>query len=235
MRASSPPQYTMLLSPPPEGSGAPPDLLRRLVPETRAAVSALGRVREYRIDDAVFRQGELHDGIYIIESGMVKSFYVSEDGRELTLGYWAAGHYVGAPQVFGGGRHAWSSTAVVDTRCLWLPGSKLRELAARYSDLALALIDALVHKSQCYCALMQLLATHSMRVRLARLLGMLAEAEFAGPKVISLSHAELAAMIGSTRQWVSQSLCRFEKEGWLERCEDGTYRVLNQDALHEVT
>ena len=62
-----------------------------------------------------FRQGAPHDGIHLIESGLIKSFYVSEDGRELTLGFWTAGHYVGAPQMFGGGQHAWTSQAAAPT------------------------------------------------------------------------------------------------------------------------
>lgn len=222
-------RQTTLLSPAPERAAAPPNLLEHLQPGTRAAVTALGRRRDYQVGDLLYRQGDTHDGIFLIEAGLVKSFYVSEDGRELTLGFWTAGHYVGAPQMFGGGQHAWSSVAVAHTRCLWLPGPELRKLSGQYADLALGLIDALVHKSQCYCALLQLLATHSMRVRLARLLAMLAAREDGA--VIGLSHGELASMIGSTRQWVSLSLSRFEAQGTLARCPDGSYQVLDASAL----
>lgn len=233
-RSPAPLLHTTLLSAPSERAGAPPDLLLHLAPATRARVLALGRARDYRKGDMLFRQGDGHDGIFLIESGLIKSFYASEDARELTLGFWTAGHYVGAPQMFGGGRHAWSSIAVAQTRCLWLSGPELRELSRQHSDLALALIDALVHKTQCYCAVLQLLATHSMRVRLARLLAMLAAREADGPAVIALSHGELASMIGSTRQWVSQSLSRFEGDGLLDRLADGSYRVANVGALGSV-
>lgn len=195
---------------------------------------ALGHVRDYDNGDLLFRQGDKHDGIFLIEIGLIKSFYASEDARELTLGFWTAGHYVGAPQMFGGGQHAWSSVAVAPTRCLWLPGPQLRALSLQHNDLALALIDALVHKTQCYCAVLQLLATHSMRVRLARLLAMLAARESSGPSVIGLSHGELARMIGSTRQWVSQSLSRFERDSLLNRLPDGTYLIVDERALGTV-
>lgn len=208
--------------------------LPHLAPATRNSLLAIGRVLDYGNGDLVFRQGDLHDGIHLVETGMIKSFYVSEDGRELTLGYWTAGHYVGAPQMFGGGQHAWTSVATTQTRCLWLPGAKLRELSSRHSDLALALIDALTHKTECYCALLQLLATHSMRVRLARLLEKLVASEANGHKIINLSHSELASMIGSTRQWVSLSLTRFEEKGLLHRHPDGTYAVIDETALRSV-
>ena len=224
----------MLLSAPLEGTFDAPNLLQRLDPSTRSKVQALGSTRSYRAGDALFRQGDPHDGIHLIEAGIIKSFYVSEDGRELTLGYWSMGHYVGAPQVFGGGRHAWTSVAVAEARCLWLPGPQLRSLSQMHGDLAVALIDALVHKTQCYCALLQLLATHSMRVRLARLLAMLAARTPGCAAVIDLTHGELAGMIGSTRQWVSLSLARFESEGLLQRQVDGTYVVRDELALRAV-
>lgn len=210
-------------------SDAPPNLLGCLEETTRQAVLASGRPRLYAAGEVVFRQGAPHEGIHLIEDGLVRSFYLSEEGRELTLGFWSTGHYVGAPQMFGGGRHAWTSAAVVATRCLWLPGPQLRKLSLERPDLALALLDALVHKSQCYCAVLQLLATHSMRVRLARLLAMLAARE--GATDIGLSHGQLASMIGSTRQWVSRTLVRFADEGLIEKRIDGRVQVLRPEKL----
>lgn len=225
----------MLLSAPSDGAVDAPNLLLRLHPSTRSKVRVLGSTRNYRPGDPLFRQGDPHDGIYLIETGVIKSYYVSEDGRELTLGYWSSGHYVGAPQVFGGGRHAWTSVAVDEASCLWIPGPQLRSLSLSHGDLAIALIDALVHKTQCYCELLQLLATHSMRVRLARLLAMLAARAPGRTPLIDLTHGELAGMIGSTRQWVSLSLARFESEGLLQRQIDGTYVVRDESALRAVS
>jgi CRP-like cAMP-binding protein len=223
-------RQTTLLSP--ESGSVAPDLLGHLQPGTLEAVQAIGQHRDYRTGEVLFRQGDPHAGIFLIENGTVKSFYVSEDGRDLTLGFWTQGHYVGAPQVFGGGQHAWSSIAVTPSRCLALPGPALRDLSRSHPDLALALIDALVHKSRCYCALLQLLATHSMRARLARLLTMLAARDQG--IVRGLSHAELAGMIGSTRQWVSLTLARFEDEGVVSRRPEGFYVVLDDAALSAV-
>ena len=222
-------QQTTLLPTSEHGPATPPDVLGLLSESTRLAVLSLGRTRDYAIGELLFQQGDPHDGIYLINRGLVRSFYVSQDARELTLGFWTAGHYVGAPQLFGGGRHAWASVATAPTSCLWLPGKPLRDLAGQRGDLALTLMDALVHKSQCYCDLLQLLATQSMRVRLARLLNMLAAREDSAD--ISLSHSQLASMIGSTRQWVSLTLARFEADGFIIKQADGRVQVLAPERL----
>ena len=225
-------QQTTLLSMEAAAMTPPPSLLASISEPTRQAVLALGRRRDYAAGDLLFRQGDHHYGVFLIDEGVVRSSYLSEDGRELTLGFWTAGHYVGAPQMFGGGNHAWTSVAETDTRCLWLPGAELRSLAQQWPELALALIDALVHKSQCYCALLQLLATQSMRVRLARLLAMLAAREVGS--CTKLSHGDMASMIGSTRQWVSKTLARFAEEGLIRKDPDGGLRVTQPQRLAQL-
>lgn len=199
-----------------------PDFLGRLNHADRKRVIERGRRRIYTSGQAVFRQGELHDGIYVIEQGLVRSFYLAASGREITLAYWTPGHFVGGPEIFGGGSHMWTSTALKPSQCLWLPGKELKALCKEVPDLAIGLIEGLVHKGKCYSALLQLLATTSMSKRLARLLTVLADRHGTNcPGGISIdvpfSHAQLANMIGATRQWVSISLERFERDGLLRR------------------
>jgi CRP-like cAMP-binding protein len=62
-----------------------------------------------------------------------------------------------------------------------------------------------------------------MRVRLARLLAMLAAREVGS--CTTLSHRDMASMIGSTRQWVSQTLARFAEEGLIDKAPDGSIHV----------
>ena len=217
-------RQTTLLAQSAEHPANAPHLLKGLHRTTREAVLLLGRRRDFAAGDLLFRQGDSHEGIFLIEQGIVRSYYESEDGRELTLGFWSEGHYIGAPHMFGGGSHAWTSQAQAPTKCLYLPGEELRQLSRRHADLAIALLDALVHKSECYCALLQLLATHSMKARLARLLSMLAVRSDATNA--RLTHRELAGMIGSTRQWVSKTLATFETTGLVQKRADGTIHVL---------
>ncbi|NBY63353.1 MAG: hypothetical protein EBQ70_04310 [Betaproteobacteria bacterium] len=47
----------------------------------RQAVLDLGRTRDYSIGELLFQQGDPHNGIYLISRGLVRSFYVSQDGR----------------------------------------------------------------------------------------------------------------------------------------------------------
>ena len=64
----------------------------------------------------LFEQGSLHTASYIVEEGLVRTYYMASSGREITLAYWSEGDLVGGPNFFGGGFHIWSGKAVRATR-----------------------------------------------------------------------------------------------------------------------
>ncbi|TCT05014.1 Crp/Fnr family transcriptional regulator [Aquabacter spiritensis] len=210
-------------------------LVERLTPADQAVVRAHGRMMRLKAGDLLFRQGAIHDGIVVIETGQIRSFYTAPSGREITLAYWSPGHFVGGPEVFGGGLHMWSAEAARPSTLIFLPGEGLRELARRVPDLALGLIDALVFKARCYTAFAQMLGTRSVAQRLVQLLQHLANVygvpDARGILVAAaFTHADLAALIGATRQWVTVQLGRMQADGILTH-HRGLMVILKPEAL----
>ncbi len=98
------------------------------------------------------------------------------------------------------------------------PARSLRILAAEIPNLAIGLIEGLTFKGKCYSALAQMLGTRSITQRLAHLLLHLVElygVEDADGRVIAaaFTHADIAHMVGATRQWVTISLKRMQEKG----------------------
>lgn len=198
-----------------------PSVIDRLRDDDRRRVLQFARRRSLERHELLFAQGDPHDGIVIVESGRVRSFYTAPSGREITLAYWFPGNFIGGPNIFGGGIHMWAAAAVQKSEVTTLPGRVLRELAANIPDLALGLIDALAFKARCYSAVAQMLGTRSISERLAQLLFFLSSTYgIEEPNGIfiatSFTHEELAHLVGATRQWVTVSLTRLQKAGILE-------------------
>ena len=185
--------------------------------------------------ETVFFQGEPHEGIFLIESGSVRTFYVGPTGREITLAYWTRGHFVGGPEIYGGGEHIWSGVAVEDCQLLKIGGEPLRRLVRKSSVLAAGLLEGSIQKGKCYSALLQMLGTRSVVERLAQLLLILSEKEGADtgePTLIerSLTHEDLANMVGATRQWVTATLDKFQSAGAIN-CAERKICVQDRDWL----
>jgi CRP/FNR family transcriptional regulator, cyclic AMP receptor protein len=166
----------------------------------------------------VFLQGDAHEGIWLIEEGTVRTFYAAPSGRQITLAYWTAGHFVGGPELFGGGQHVWSADVIQAGKLLYLPARVIRGLIQRQPAFALCLIEGLVAKGKCYSALVQMLGTRSVVERLTQLLVILAEnhGRRDGNRLVidrKLTHDQIATIVGSTRQWVTMTLDKFQKKG----------------------
>ena len=209
---------SLLLTGNQQAIGGPPPLMDKLTLPERELVLKQGRRKVLNRGQTLFSQGAKHDGIWLIESGRIRVFYISPLGREITLAYWHPGNFVGGPEVFGGGVHQWSGVASSNCSVVHLPGRALRTLAVEIPNLAIGLIEGLTFKGKCYSALAQMLGTRSITQRLAHLLLHLVElygVEDADGTVIAaaFTHADIAHMVGATRQWVTISLKRMQEKG----------------------
>ena len=197
--------------------GGPPPLMDKLTQRERELVLKQGRRKVLNRGQTLFSQGGKHDGIWLIESGRIRVFYTSPLGREITLAYWHVGNFVGGPEVFEGTVHQWSGVASSNCSVVHLPGKELRSPAVEIPNLAIGLIEGLTFKGKCYSALAQMLGTRSITQRLAHLLLHLVElygVEDADGRVIAaaFTHADIAHMVGATRQWVTISLKRMQEK-----------------------
>src|SRR6266567_3773438 len=200
--------------------GGPPPLMDKLTPRERELVLKQGRRKVLNRGQTLFSQGSKHDGIWLIESGRIRVFYTSPLGREITLAYWHVGNFVGGPEVFEGTVHQWSGIASSNCSVVHLPGKELRSLAVEIPNLAIGLIEGLTFKGKCYSALAQMLGTRSITERLSHLLLHLVElygVKDADGILIgaAFTHADLAHMVGATRQWVTISLKRLHEKNVL--------------------
>src|ERR1700676_464186 len=198
----------------------PPYLFQGLTEAEIAQVVGSGKRKGLYRGAQLFSQGSPQDGIYLIETGRIKVFYIAPSGREITLAYWHSGNFVGGPEVFKQGLHVWSGTAAVNSTVLHLPGDVLRQMALTIPELAIGIIEGLSFKGQCYSALAQMLGTRSPTERLSQLLlhlmNLYGVEEREGTLIAaSFTHPALAHMTGVTRQSVTTSLKRFADLGIL--------------------
>jgi CRP-like cAMP-binding protein len=218
--------------------GGPPPLLQWLTPRERDQVLSHGRRRVLNRGQTLFNQGASHEGIYLIESGRIRVFYTAPSGREITLAYWLPGNFVGGPEIFGSGPHMWSGVAAANSSVVQIPGKTLRALVMQIPSLAVGLIEGLTFKGKCYSGLAQMLGTRSITERLAHLLLHLVETYGVEDRDgiligAAFTHADLAHMVGATRQWITISLKRLQDQG-VVTCQKSRIVVRRVDALEEM-
>jgi CRP-like cAMP-binding protein len=217
----------------------PPSIMDCLTREESVEVLKYGRQIQFSSGEYLFNQGDHHGGLYLIKSGIVRGFYTSPLGREITLAYWGAGHFVGAPEIFDEGQHMWSTIAVEQSITIGLRGRDLRKLVRQLPNLAMGIINGLVYKSKRYVALAQIMGTYSMEKRLALMLLTLVDIQSADSNERyglnkNLTQEELSNLIGSTRQWVSRSIKRLEAKDIICR-KNNKIEIIDLEALRRLS
>ena len=173
----------------------------------------------FRTRDAIFSQNLATTAAFIIVDGVVRTYYLSPAGREVTMAFWSKGDLVGGPAFFGERpAHIWSAQAIEPTRVLAISSKALKELAIELPAVALAIIDALSFKLHWVSLMLQTMGTESVTQRLATMLLRLSEtygapAEDGIELRYPFSQADLASMVGASRPWVSTMFGRLQKQG----------------------
>jgi CRP/FNR family cyclic AMP-dependent transcriptional regulator len=173
-------------------------------------------IRDYRKDQIVFRQGDLSDAVFYIESGKVKKTVISEQGKEAVVALLGAGDFFGEGCLAGEPRRL--STVSALTKSVIARISKADITRVIHEEPAFAelfIAHLLSRNSRVEEDLVDQLFNSSEK-RLARTLLLLANFGKEGrpePIIAKVSQETLAEMIGTTRSRVSFFMNKFRKLG----------------------
>ena len=174
-------------------------------------------------------------GMYLIESGRVKLFRTSSDGREQVLMLVGPGKVFNDVPVFGGGSNAAAAAATERTSLYLIPTEHVLAAMQAHPGAALAVAKEFAGQLRALANLVEDLSFRHVTSRVAKLLLEYAEAPSGGsgaPRA-RLTQQDIAAMVGSVREVVGRSLAALEREGAI-RIERARIVVADRDALRRM-
>lgn len=205
-------------------------------PATLERLAASMRTRRFRRGEVIFHIGDPGDALFVIISGEVKISLPSETGDEAILATLRSGDVFGELALLDGAPRSASAAALTATETVVLPRDRFRELIATEAHVRDALLASLA-------AELRRLTTHVEELHFLDITGRLAArlvrlAQDGGTRMpdgairlrTSLTQADLAAMVGCTRQSVNKLLGQFTDDG-LVRLEREGIVVIDLDGL----
>ena len=194
--------------------------------------------RHYQASQMIFSEGDACAGLFIVESGHVRIFKSSANGREQVLSIDGPGSSIAELPVFDGGPYPASAVAVNDTRLLFLSKQDFRALCVNYPEVALKVLSVVGARLRRLVGIIEELSFTTVRHRLIALLLRLARTQ--GVKngsaitiTLPAHNQELAAQIGTVRELVSRNMSRLQQEGLLDM--DGRTVVLKDVVALKAT
>lgn len=220
------------------GDAAPRDLLWALAPAERERVVEVGWRRPLPRHSIIYSQGDPPGMTYILERGMVRTFRISRDGHQFTIGFWRENDIIGGPDVFSTAPRWLSAETVTDCELLGFTDRDLDLLIAELPRFAHNMIAALSFKSRWVMNTGDALGTASVEQRVAHVILLQAEvhgraADDGVCELTHMSHRDIATLVGASRQWVTQTLSALEGRG-LIRTGHRRITVLDPERLEEL-
>lgn len=183
----------------------------------------------------MFSEGDRCEGLYIIESGQVRLFKTSPNGREQVLTIEGPGSSVAELPVFDGGNYPVSGAAVTEVSALLIRSKDFHAICLENPQITLKVLKVVGGRLRRLVGIIEELSFTTVRHRLAALLLRMAKSEGrpSGRGVeftLAMTHQELANRVGTVRELVSRNLSRLQAAGII-RMEDKIVTISDLKAL----
>lgn len=202
-----------------------------------------GTDKKYITDNTValsYPKGKnIHDGtectgLFIIKSGTLRLYILSEDGKEITLYRLGAGEIcmLSAPCVIQSLTFDVLVDAEENTECLVISGCAFANVSERVPAVKIFTLETALGRFSDVVWVIQQILFMSFDKRLAIFL--LDEAARVGSDTIKLTHEQIAKYMSSAREVVSRMMKYFVAEGIVEASRSAGIKILDKKRLRTI-
>ncbi len=179
------------------------------------------RKRDIKKNEFLFSQGEAGDSVYYLESGEVRITQLTSQGKESIVFIRHAGELFGLAEAIGGVARTCSAQAIAACCLYEIQRKELEELLSQHWALSRRVMEVLGGRLRYLGEQLGNLMSCDVTTRLLRLLYSLSCYKQIDSDVwntsdtipVTLTQEQMASMIGSCQQTVSEILKQFEKDG----------------------
>jgi len=191
--------------------------------------------RSFSPSQMVMLEGEPCRAVYFVAQGVVRIHRLSPEGREQVLAYLGPGEPFNLVPALDGGPNLASVDAVTETTLYIVPCEHFRRVMRDHHEVALVVMGRLAAEVRRLSDMVEDLALHTVRTRLARFLlaqvsAKLGEVTDGRQPPKGWTQEEIAAHIGTVRDVVGRALRTFADDGLIRR-ERGRLVVMDRAGL----
>ncbi len=199
---------------------ATPTFDERLPSRLLEALAAHGGTRTFPSGAILINEGDSTASMYIVLQGRVKAYASDDHGREVVLGEFGPGEYLGELALDGERRSA-SVKTLVQTSCCIVQAADLRAFLTEHPEFAVHLTHKLMHTVRRLTEQVKSLALQDVYGRVVRVLTELSEPD--GERRIvrhKLTQKDIAERVGSSREMVNRIMKELAAGGYVTAGDD---------------
>ncbi len=197
-----------------------------------ASVATDYKVRLFQARDTVYNEDSDPSFIFLVNKGKVKTWKMSQDGKDLITGLYSTGDFFGYLPILEGGNYRDSATVIDDSEIALMPKHDFMSLIYSRQEVSAAFMKLLVNNIHDNEEQLLNLAYNSVRGRVADTLLKLHE-KFETDHTINFSREDLAKLVGTSTESLIRALSDLKQEKIIEIKGRGV-SILNLPGLEKI-
>lgn len=196
------------------------ELFRGLNKEDKEHIIRLAQGRMFSKNEIMFSEGDKADKIFLVRTGKIILFKVSQEGKEIILDILEEGDIIGENTIFENMTHTFSAKAIDKTYVCTCAQKDFMTLLSNV-DISLKIIQSLVEKLNNNTQTMSDYVFYDVKERVLSILARLSKKHGSltddGIKLdIPLTHQDIANLVNASRVMVTNTINVLKDEGKLE-------------------
>lgn len=215
------------------------NFLAQLQVADRDALYSIGKRRSFAKNDFIFKAGETDLNIWVLQSGRVKLFGSSAQGREVLLSFILAGEIFGLAECFQEQPRLIYASAAEACEGVSISHTQFKEWLSGRPEIACVLMKIMASRMREIGQRFLSLANGNIQMGVAQLMLRLGATygDQVGPHIhvnsIPLTVQDIADMVGASRQSVSTCLAEMKRQGIVD-CVRHIMIIKQWENLHQI-
>lgn len=182
--------------------------------------------------EAIYAMGDEIDSLYVIHSGRVKIYRLSDTGKEQVIRVLKAGDFMGELALFSHSPMGDFGEALENSTMCVIEGSSLKEIMGKYPSIAFKILEELSQRLEKTEQRLEDVSLHSAERRLAQTL---LDLSLGGEAIeLEMSKRDLASQLGMTGETLSRKLSAFQDLGLIEQIGHRGILIKNRGGLEGI-
>lgn len=199
---------------------------------TLEELTQTGSMNEYQKKQAIYKEGNYPVQLFFIEKGKVKTYKMNDDGKELTVGLYGPGDFLGYHALLEESVYKETAEAIEDTEISVISKEDFELLMRNNPEVQHKFIQMLAKNVTEKEEQLLSIAYNSLRKKVANALMILCNKYKEGNSTFSMhiSREDLANIAGTATESLIRTLSDFKNEKLIE-IKDGNISLVNESKL----
>lgn len=186
----------------------------------------------YRKGEIIYKAGDQSDSLYIVSSGKIRIYRLSESGKEQLVRILNPGDFTGELAIFSKSVHESYAEAMKNTDVCMITRSDLQEFLVRYPTISLKILSEFSKRLEESEKQTTRVSTEKVETRIALFLVECLDEQGGTMELeLPMSKKDMASYLGTTPETLSRKLTELEDMGYINQLTNKKIKILELDEL----